>query len=128
MPEWFNFALLIPAPLFSVILAIVISPAAGINFSIITSFILLPIINFQPLPSLFSLFTAVAGVMVVQKIEKRIDLIFSGIKIGFFQRIFYCFSYSFSKTDIYNNFYIFGYSIPERLCLRDTCSRNTSNN
>ena len=88
MPEWFNFALLIPAPLFSVILAIVISPAAGINFSIITSFILLPIINFQPLPSLFSLFTAVAGVMVVQKIEKRIDLIFSGIKIGFFSVFF----------------------------------------
>ena len=88
MPEWFNFALLIPAPLFSSILAIIISPAAGINFSIIASFMLLPVINFQPLPSLFSLFTAVAGVLVIQKVEKRIDLIFAGLKIGLFSIFF----------------------------------------
>ena len=88
MPEWFNFALLIPAPLFSVILAIVISPAVGINFSIIASFILLPVINFNPLPALFSLFTAVSGVMIIHKIEKRIDLVYSGIKIGFLSVFF----------------------------------------
>ncbi len=88
IPEWFNFALLIPAPLFSAILAIIISPAAGINFSFIASFMLLPVINFQPLPVLFSLFTAVAGVLVVQKVEKRLDLIFSGLKIGLFSIFF----------------------------------------
>ncbi len=88
MPEWFNFALLIPAPLFSTILALIISPSAGINFSIISSFILLPVINFQPLPSLFSLFTSVTAVLVVQKVEKRIDLIYSGLKIGIFSIFF----------------------------------------
>ena len=88
LPDWFNFALLIPAPLFSSIIALIISPAAGISFSIVASFIILPVINFQTFPALFLLFTSLSSVLVVRNVEKRIDLIFSGIKIGLFSIFF----------------------------------------
>ena len=82
LPLWFNFALLIPAPLFSVILSLLISPAVGVNFSIISSFILLLVNNFSPFPFLFSMFTGISGALLIHKIEKRIDLVFTGMKIG----------------------------------------------
>ena len=105
LPDWFNFALLIPAPLFSSIIALIISPAAGISFSIMAGFIILPVINFNPIPAIFLIFTSLSSVLVVKNVEKRIDLIFSGMKIGLIS-IFFIASLSLVMKHIFSTILI----------------------
>ncbi|MCP5514367.1 MAG: HDIG domain-containing protein, partial [Spirochaetales bacterium] len=88
LPDWFNFALLIPVPLFTMVLSLVISQSAGINFAVVMSFIVLVTGNFSPYASFFALLNGISGVFCVRKTETRIDLINAGIKNGFLNIFF----------------------------------------
>ncbi len=88
IPEWFNYALFIPAPLFSMIAAIIISQSAGLYFSLMVSIVVLIVGDFSSFPALFCVFNGISGVFCVKKADTRIDLIIAGIKTGFFSIFF----------------------------------------
>ncbi|MDX9801320.1 MAG: hypothetical protein RBT69_08300, partial [Spirochaetia bacterium] len=89
LPDWFNIALLIPMPLFTMVLSLVISQAAAINFAVVMSFIVLVAGNFSPYAIFFALLNGISGVFCVKKTETRIDLIIAGLKTGFLIIFFY---------------------------------------
>ncbi len=88
LPEWLNYALLIPTPLFAMVLSLVISQSAGIFFTVIMSFVVLVVGNFSPFASLFCVLNGISGVLCVKNTETRIDLIIAGIKTGLFSIFF----------------------------------------
>ena len=87
-PEWFNYSLLIPAPLFSMVIAIVISQQAGLYFAFLMSLLVLVVSGFSPFASVFCLLNGISGVLCSKNAETRIDLIIAGLKTGFFNIFF----------------------------------------
>ncbi|HAX18410.1 MAG TPA: hypothetical protein DCY00_07445, partial [Actinobacteria bacterium] len=88
LPEWLNYALLIPAPLFAIVLSLVVSQSAGIFFAIIMSYVVLVTVNFSPFAAIFCLLSGISGVLSIRNTETRIDLIIAGIKTGLFNVFF----------------------------------------
>ncbi|MCL2295045.1 MAG: HDIG domain-containing protein [Spirochaetes bacterium] len=99
IPDWLNYALIIPAPLFTMILAIIISQRAGLYFSLILSILVLIIGDFSPFPALFCLFNGIVGVLCVRKADTRLDLIIAGLKTGLFNIFFIITFLLFTETD-----------------------------
>jgi len=88
IPDWLNYAMLIPTSFFTMVIAIIITQTAALYFSLIVSIVVLIIGNFAPFPAMFCMLNGIAGVFFAKKADTRIDLIIAGIKTGFLNTFF----------------------------------------
>jgi len=72
-------AVLIPTSTFSILIALLIAPNAGMLFSLIVALLLLPLTRLSVSSFLFAFLSGLAGSVVVLKTERRMDLIRAGL-------------------------------------------------
>jgi putative nucleotidyltransferase with HDIG domain len=71
----------------SMLVAMILSPAAGLVFSILVSLLLLPIVSLDLYSFVFAAGSALAAAAVVQRVERRIDLIRAGLLLSLFDSV-----------------------------------------
>lgn len=76
--EGIPFSVILPTAAISILVTLIISTRAGIVLSLILALLVLPVAEMDPYSFLFVLLTGVAGTAVVQRAERRIDLIRAG--------------------------------------------------
>lgn len=72
-------AVLIPTSTFSILIALLIGPSAGMLFSLVVALLLLPLTRLSIASFLFAFLSGLAGSVVVLKTERRMDLIRAGL-------------------------------------------------
>jgi hypothetical protein len=80
--EGIPFSVILPTAAISILVALIISTRAGIALSLILALLVLPIAEMDPYTFLFVLLTGVAGTAVVQRAERRIDLVRAGLYLS----------------------------------------------
>ncbi len=88
LQEWLPFAVTIPVATFTVMVTILVSRDIGIILSIVMALLILLIQKMDMYSALFIFLSGIAGTASVQKTEKRIDLIKSGLYIAAFNAFF----------------------------------------
>ncbi len=102
LADWLPFSVILPTATFAIMITILISGRAGIIFSLFMAFLLILVQKMNIYTFLFAFFSGIAASALVQKTEKRIDLVTAGlymagfdagflIVLGFFK------NYDFSK-------------------------------
>jgi putative nucleotidyltransferase with HDIG domain len=76
--EGIPFSVILPTAAVSILVTLIVSTRAGIALSLILALLVLPIAEMDPYSFLFVLLTGVAGTAVVQRAERRIDLVRAG--------------------------------------------------
>jgi len=76
--EGIPFSVILPTAAISILVTLIVSTRAGIVLSLILALLVLPIAKMDPYSFLFVLLTGVAGTAVVQRAERRIDLVRAG--------------------------------------------------
>jgi cyclic-di-AMP phosphodiesterase PgpH len=71
-------AVLLPTSTFSILIALLIAPNAGLLFSLVVALLLLPLTRMNISSFLFAFLSGLAGSVVVLKTERRVDLIRAG--------------------------------------------------
>jgi putative nucleotidyltransferase with HDIG domain len=77
-PEGIPFSVILPTAAISILVTLIVSTRAGIALSLILALLVLPVAEMDPYSFLFVLLTGVAGTAVVQRAERRIDLVRAG--------------------------------------------------
>jgi len=72
------FSVILPTAAISILVTLIVSTRAGIVLSLILALLVLPVAKMDPYSFLFVLLTGVAGTAVVQRAERRIDLVRAG--------------------------------------------------
>jgi len=72
------FSVILPTAAISILVTLIISTRAGIALSLILALLVLPVAEMDAYSFLFVLLTGVAGTFVVQRAERRIDLVRAG--------------------------------------------------
>jgi putative nucleotidyltransferase with HDIG domain len=75
-------SVLLPTAAFTISATLIVSTRAGIGLSVILALLLLPLTDLDPHAFLFVLLTGAAGTAVVQRAERRIDLIKAGLYLS----------------------------------------------
>jgi len=86
-PGGMPLAVMLPTAMASMLVAMILSPAAGLVFSIVISLLLLPIVGLDLYSFLFAAGSALAAAAVVHRVERRIDLIRAGLLLSLFDSI-----------------------------------------
>lgn len=76
--EGIPFSVILPTAAISILVTLIVSTRAGIALSLILALLVLPVSEMDPYSFLFVLLTGVAGTAVVQRAERRIDLVRAG--------------------------------------------------
>ena len=76
------FSVILPTAAISILVTLIISTRAGIALSLILALLVLPVAEMDPYSFLFVLLTGVAGTAVVQRAERRIDLVRAGVYLS----------------------------------------------
>ncbi len=76
--EGIPFSVILPTAAISILVTLIVSTRAGIALSLILALLVLPVAEMDPYSFLFVLLTGVAGTAVVQRAERRIDLVRAG--------------------------------------------------
>jgi putative nucleotidyltransferase with HDIG domain len=76
--EGIPFSVILPTAAISILVTLIVSTRAGIVLSLILALLVLPVAEMDPYSFLFVLLTGVAGTAVVQRAERRIDLVRAG--------------------------------------------------
>jgi putative nucleotidyltransferase with HDIG domain len=76
--EGIPFSVILPTAAISILVTLIVSTRAGIALSLILALLVLPVADMDPYSFLFVLLTGVAGTAVVQRAERRIDLVLAG--------------------------------------------------
>ncbi len=76
------FSVILPTAAISILVTLIISTRAGIVLSLILALLVLPVTEMDPYSFLFVLLTGVAGTAVVQRAERRIDLVRAGVYLS----------------------------------------------
>jgi putative nucleotidyltransferase with HDIG domain len=75
-------SVILPTAAVSILVTLIVSTRAGISLSVILALLVLPLTAMDPYAFLFVLLTGVAGSIVVQRAERRIDLIKAGLYLS----------------------------------------------
>jgi putative nucleotidyltransferase with HDIG domain len=86
-PGGMPLAVMLPTATISLLVALIISPATGLVFSLVSSALLLPIVGMDLYSFIFAAGSSVAAAAVVQRVQKRIDLIRAGLLISLFDGV-----------------------------------------
>jgi putative nucleotidyltransferase with HDIG domain len=86
-PSGMPLAVMLPTAMTSMLVAMILSPAAGLVFSILVSLLLLPIVSLDLYSFVFAAGSALAAAAVVQRVERRIDLIRAGLLLSLFDSV-----------------------------------------
>ena len=86
-PGGMPLSVLLPSATGSMLVALILSPAAGFVFSIVVSLLLLPILGLNLYSFLFAAGSALAAAAVVHRAERRLDLIRAGLLLSLFNSI-----------------------------------------
>ncbi len=86
-PGGMPLAVMLPTATASMLVALILSPAAGLVFSIVVSLLLLPIIGLNLYSFIFAAGSALAAAAVVHRVERRLDLIRAGLLLSLFNSI-----------------------------------------
>jgi putative nucleotidyltransferase with HDIG domain len=73
---------ILPTAAISILVTLIVSTRAGIALSLVLALLILPITGMDPYAFLFVLLTGSAGTAVVQRAERRIDLIRGGLYLS----------------------------------------------
>jgi putative nucleotidyltransferase with HDIG domain len=80
--EGIPFSVILPTAAISILITLIISTRAGIGLSVILALLVLPLAEWDPYAFLFVLLTGAAGTAVVQRAERRIDLVKAGLYLS----------------------------------------------
>jgi putative nucleotidyltransferase with HDIG domain len=86
-PGGMPLSVLLPSATGSMLVALILSPAAGLVFSIVVSLLLLPILGLNLYSFLFAAGSALAAAAVVHRVERRLDLIRAGLLLSLFNSV-----------------------------------------
>jgi len=75
-------SVLLPTAAISILVTLIVSTRAGIGLSVILALLVLPVAKMDPYAFLFVLLPGVAGAAVVQRAERRIDLVKAGLYLS----------------------------------------------
>lgn len=81
--------MIIPASLFAMIITILYGQSSAVLFSFVMAFAVLGSGNWEIVPFLFTLASALTSVAIVRKVERRIDLVFSAIILALCDLVFF---------------------------------------
>lgn len=84
----FALPILIPTSLAVMLLTVLFGQQNAIFFVFLSAFSVLFITNFDPIPAFFLTCSSITSIRIVRRIEKRIDLVFVAVLMGFFNAIF----------------------------------------
>lgn len=86
-PGGMPLAVMLPTATALMLVALILSPAAGLVFSIVVSLLLLPIMSLNLYSFVFAAGSALAAAAVVHRVERRLDLIRAGLLLSLFNSI-----------------------------------------
>lgn len=86
-PGGMPLAVVLPTATTSMLVALIISPATGLVFSAVSSALLLPIVGMDLYSFIFAAGSSLAAAAVLQRVEKRIDLIRAGLILSLFDGV-----------------------------------------
>ncbi len=75
-------SVILPTAAISILVTLIVSTRAGIGLSVILALLVLPLARLDAYAFLFVLLTGVAGTAVVQRAERRIDLVKAGLYLS----------------------------------------------
>jgi putative nucleotidyltransferase with HDIG domain len=76
------FSVILPTAAVSILVSLIVSARVGFVFSLMISLLLLPVTGMNVYAFLFAALTGLAGTAVVQKAERRIDLVRAGVYLS----------------------------------------------
>lgn len=105
----FALPILIPTSLAVMLLTVLFGQQNAIFFVFLSAFSVLFITNFDPIPAFFLTCSSITAIRIVRRIEKRIDLVFVAVLMGFFNAIFLlCIKIIFNDPQLFSLSIILG--------------------
>jgi putative nucleotidyltransferase with HDIG domain len=86
-PAGMPLAVILPTATMSMLVALIVAPAAGLVFSTVISLLLLPVVNLDLYSFVFAMGSGLAAAAVVHRVDRRIDLIRAGLMLSLLNSI-----------------------------------------